>query len=193
MMIKYRYIAQSTQQFKLAASTHRNKEVNKRWLAKNQPFPSAERLSRRRNLKAAIAELKSEPGALMPVMQKAQEIYGYLPIEVQTMISDEMGIPLEKVYGVCHILCPICPAAQGQIQNFRLSWHCLLCKGLRRYFQEAGGDSWHHQRRVYPGREILSGFLPLCRRLRTGPRYDDQRRGLRTTYPRRRARHPGQV
>ena len=51
-------------------------------------------------LKAAIAELKNEPGALMPVMQKAQEIYGYLPIEVQTMISDEMGIPLEKVYGV---------------------------------------------------------------------------------------------
>ena len=51
-------------------------------------------------LKSAIAELGDQPGALMPVMQKAQEIYGYLPIEVQTMISDEMGIPLEKVYGV---------------------------------------------------------------------------------------------
>ena len=33
-------------------------------------------------------------------MQQAQEIYGYLPIEVQTMISDETGIPLEKIYGV---------------------------------------------------------------------------------------------
>ena len=51
-------------------------------------------------LKSAIAELGDQPGALMPVMQKAQEIYGYLPIEVQTMISDEMGIPLEKIYGV---------------------------------------------------------------------------------------------
>ena len=49
VMIKYRYIAQSTQQFKLAASTHHNKEVNKRWLAKNKPFPSAEPLSRKRN------------------------------------------------------------------------------------------------------------------------------------------------
>ena len=51
-------------------------------------------------LKAVIADLKSQPGALMPVMQKAQEIYGYLPIEVQTIISDEMEVPLEKVYGV---------------------------------------------------------------------------------------------
>ncbi len=51
-------------------------------------------------LKAAIAELKDTKGALMPIMQKAQEIYGYLPIEVQTMISDETGVPLEKIYGV---------------------------------------------------------------------------------------------
>lgn len=51
-------------------------------------------------LKAVIAELKADRGCLMPIMQKAQEIYGYLPVEVQTMIADELGIPLEKVYGV---------------------------------------------------------------------------------------------
>lgn len=51
-------------------------------------------------LKQVIAQSKDEKGALMPVMQKAQEIYGYLPIEVQTIISNEMNIPLEKVYGV---------------------------------------------------------------------------------------------
>ena len=51
-------------------------------------------------LKAVISELKDEKGALMPIMQKAQEIYGYLPIEVQTIISDEMNVPLEKIYGV---------------------------------------------------------------------------------------------
>ena len=33
-------------------------------------------------------------------MQKAQEIYGYLPIEVQKIISDELNVPLEKIYGV---------------------------------------------------------------------------------------------
>ena len=36
----------------------------------------------------------------MPVMQKAQEIYGYLPIEVQTLIAEELNVPLEKVFGV---------------------------------------------------------------------------------------------
>ncbi|MCR5222683.1 MAG: NAD(P)H-dependent oxidoreductase subunit E [Lachnospiraceae bacterium] len=36
----------------------------------------------------------------MPIMQAAQDIYGYLPYEVQKIISDEMGIPVEKVYGV---------------------------------------------------------------------------------------------
>ena len=47
-----------------------------------------------------IAELKGTKGALMPIMQKAQDIYGYLPIEVQKIISDNTGIPLEKIYGV---------------------------------------------------------------------------------------------
>ena len=51
-------------------------------------------------LDAVIAELKDVPGALMPVLQKAQEIYGYLPIEVQRMIALKMGVSIEEVYGV---------------------------------------------------------------------------------------------
>ncbi len=51
-------------------------------------------------LDAVIAEHKSQPGAVMPVLQKAQDIYGYLPIEVQMMIADGLGVSLEKVYGV---------------------------------------------------------------------------------------------
>ena len=35
----------------------------------------------------------------MPVMQQAQEIYGYLPEEVQIMIAEGLGVPLEEVYG----------------------------------------------------------------------------------------------
>lgn len=51
-------------------------------------------------LKQVIADYKDTEGSLMPILQHAQEIYGYLPVEVQTMISDETGIPLEKIYGV---------------------------------------------------------------------------------------------
>ena len=36
----------------------------------------------------------------MPALQKAQEIYGYLPKEVQIMIADAFGVPLSEVYGV---------------------------------------------------------------------------------------------
>ena len=51
-------------------------------------------------LDAVIASLKDTPGALMPVLQKAQDIYGYLPIEVQRMIALKMGVSIEEVYGV---------------------------------------------------------------------------------------------
>ena len=53
-----------------------------------------------KELLAVIAERKGTKGCLMPIMQKAQEIYGYLPIEVQTIIAEQTGIPLEKIYGV---------------------------------------------------------------------------------------------
>ncbi|MBE7091416.1 MAG: NAD(P)H-dependent oxidoreductase subunit E [Clostridiales bacterium] len=44
--------------------------------------------------------LKGVRGAVMPALQKAQDIYGYLPIEVQQMIADFFGVPLAEVYGV---------------------------------------------------------------------------------------------
>ena len=47
-----------------------------------------------------IKEKKDDKGELMPILQKAQSIYGYLPIEVQKIISDNTGISLEKIYGV---------------------------------------------------------------------------------------------
>ncbi len=53
-----------------------------------------------KELLAAIEELKIEKGCLMPIMQRAQDIYGYLPMEVQKIIADRLGIPMEKVYGV---------------------------------------------------------------------------------------------
>lgn len=47
-----------------------------------------------------IADHKDVQGALMPVLQQAQELYGYLPIEVQTKIAEGLGISLEEVYEV---------------------------------------------------------------------------------------------
>ncbi|MBQ1663372.1 MAG: NAD(P)H-dependent oxidoreductase subunit E [Clostridia bacterium] len=65
-------------------------------------------------LLAAIEEMKDLPGALMPVMQKAQEIYGYLPIEVQSIISDAMDVPIEKIYGVATFYAQFALAPKGE-------------------------------------------------------------------------------
>jgi len=51
-------------------------------------------------LKAVIAQHKDQPGATMPVLQAAQEIFGYLPEEVQIMVAEGLDIPLSEVYGV---------------------------------------------------------------------------------------------
>ncbi len=51
-------------------------------------------------LKSCIESHRGEEGALMPVLHEAQNIYGYLPAEVQTVIAEGLGVPLAEVYGV---------------------------------------------------------------------------------------------
>ena len=53
-----------------------------------------------RELRKFIKAHKDQPGAMMPVLQEAQGIYGYLPREVQEIIAEEMGVPLSQVFGV---------------------------------------------------------------------------------------------
>ena len=62
------------------------------------PFAGTE--EQEKQLQAVIQKYKGTGGALMPVLQGAQEIYGYLPIEVQKMVADGLGLPLSEVYGV---------------------------------------------------------------------------------------------
>ena len=50
-------------------------------------------------LRELIAQYKNVQGNLMPVLQGAQEIYGYLPIEVQKIIAEGLGVSLSEVYG----------------------------------------------------------------------------------------------
>jgi len=51
-------------------------------------------------LQAVIDEYKDTKGSLMPVMQKAQGIFGALTFEVQNFIAEKMDIPMTDVYGV---------------------------------------------------------------------------------------------
>ena len=51
-------------------------------------------------LDRVIEENKNEPGATLAILQKAQDIYGYLPEEVQRHIALSLGIPFSEVYGI---------------------------------------------------------------------------------------------
>ncbi|MCL2518124.1 MAG: NAD(P)H-dependent oxidoreductase subunit E [Oscillospiraceae bacterium] len=49
---------------------------------------------------AVIDKYRGTKGAMMPVLQEAQDIYGYLPIEVQKIIANKMNVSLEEIYGI---------------------------------------------------------------------------------------------
>ena len=84
-----------------------------------------------KELLAVIHELKDEKGALMPIMQKAQDIYGYLPYEVQKIIACETGIPLEKIYGVATFYSQFNLSPKGR---YRIS----VCLGTAGYVKGSG-------------------------------------------------------
>ncbi|MGN0703077.1 MAG: NAD(P)H-dependent oxidoreductase subunit E [Lentihominibacter sp.] len=51
-------------------------------------------------LKTIVDKYKDTEGSLIQVLHEAQELYGYLPLEVQREISELMNIPLAEIYGV---------------------------------------------------------------------------------------------
>ena len=53
-----------------------------------------------RELESFINSLDTKEGALITVLHKAQEIFGYLPKEVQEFIADKLNEPLASVFGV---------------------------------------------------------------------------------------------
>ena len=69
-------------------------------LKKISTIPFKDTAEQSAKLDAIIAECTGDNSMLMHVMQQAQEIYGYLPFEIQQKIADGMKVPMEKVYGV---------------------------------------------------------------------------------------------
>lgn len=82
-------------------------------------------------LDKVIEENKSDKSNLMVVMQKAQDIYGYLPMEVQSMIADGMDVPLEKVYGVSTFYAQFALSPKGE-------YNISVCLGTACYVKGSG-------------------------------------------------------
>ena len=77
------------------------------------------------------AEYRGKEGSLIQVLHMAQGIYGYLPIEVQTIIAEGLDIPLEEVYGVVTFYAQFSLYPKGQ---YKVS----VCLGTACYVKGSG-------------------------------------------------------
>ena len=82
-------------------------------------------------LNKVIDEYIGTRGALIPILHKAQEIYGYLPMEVQKMVSKRLDMPLSEIYGVVTFYTQFSLYPKGK---FKVS----VCLGTACYVKGAG-------------------------------------------------------
>jgi len=83
-------------------------------------------------LRKIIDTHRHTKGALMPILQKAQDVYGYLPSEVQKIVSDETGVPLAEIYGVVTFYTQFNLNPKGK-------YMISVCMGTACYVKGAGG------------------------------------------------------
>ena len=86
----------------------------------------------KKKLEKVIEANKQDKSRLMAVMQEAQEIYGYLPMEVQNMIAEGMEVPLEKVFGVASFYAQFSLTPKGD-------YNISVCMGTACYVKGAQG------------------------------------------------------
>lgn len=94
-------------------------------------IPFAGTKEQEETLMQIIDKHREQEGALMPVLHNAQELYGYLPIEVQTVIARELQIPLEEVYGVVTFYSQFSLLPKGE-------YNISVCLGTACYVKGAG-------------------------------------------------------
>ncbi len=78
-----------------------------------------------------IAEYKGTKGAIMPVLQKAQDIYGYLPVEVMDIIAKGLEVPMEELYGVASFYSQFALNPKGDVT-------IAVCLGTACYVKGSG-------------------------------------------------------
>lgn len=93
------------------------------------PFKETE--EQRKQLDKVIAQHKHIKGAVMPVLQKAQDIYGYLPIEVVTRIANGLDVSVEEVYGVATFYSQFSLYPKGE-------YNVAVCLGTACYVKGSG-------------------------------------------------------
>ena len=100
-------------------------------MAKKSTVPFKGTKEQEAELKKILSALKGTKGAMMPALQEAQGIYGYLPEEVQIMIAEGLGISLSEVYGVATFYSQFSLSPKGK-------YKIGVCLGTACYVKGAG-------------------------------------------------------
>ena len=98
---------------------------------KLETIPFKDTPEQKAQLEQIIQDYKDVPGALVQVLKKAQEVYGYLPLEVQITVAEGLGISLEEVYGVVTFYSFFSINPKGQ-------YEFSVCLGTACYVKGAG-------------------------------------------------------
>ena len=111
-------------------------------------------------LAKSIAAANGDKSSLMMVMQDAQEIYGYLPYEVQVKIAEGLDVPLEKVYGVATFYAQFALSPKGK-------YNISVCLGTACYVKgsQLVLDKICEELGIEPGECTMDGKFSLeaCR------------------------------
>lgn len=107
-------------------------------------------------LDALIAEFKGTKGATMPILQGAQEIYGYLPIEVIRKIAFGLDLSFEEVYGVATFYSQFSLNPKGEVA-------IAVCLGTACYVKGSGllMDKISERLKLAPGATTPDGRYSL--------------------------------
>ena len=84
-----------------------------------------------KQLDALIAQHKGEEGATMRVLQGAQEIYGYLPLEVQKRIAIGLDVSVAEVFGISTFYSQFALNPKGEVA-------IAICLGTACYVKGSG-------------------------------------------------------
>ena len=107
-------------------------------------------------LETFVNGLPDKNGALISVLHKAQEIFGYLPQEVQSFVAEQLGISIAKVYGVVSFYSYFTMTPKGK---FRVA----VCMGTACYVRGAEKvlHDFEKQLGIKTGETSLDGLFSI--------------------------------
>lgn len=107
-------------------------------------------------LKKRMQEHKQKPGPLMPTLHDAQEIFGCIPLEVQKIISEELGESVAKINGVVTFYSRFTIEPTGKhVINVCLGTACYV-RGSQQVI-----DEFSNQLKIKPGETTEDGLFTL--------------------------------